>query len=46
MSSVCVLGIMCIVISQWEKFSTAKYRGLRAGKNFVIGKRGYFCLFI
>ena len=31
MSCVCVLGILCIVISQWEKFSTAKYRGVRAG---------------
>ena len=31
MSSICFLGTCCIVVSLWSKFSTPKYRVLRAG---------------
>uniref|UniRef100_H2XV38 Adiponectin receptor n=2 Tax=Ciona intestinalis TaxID=7719 RepID=H2XV38_CIOIN len=40
MSCVCVLGVLCIVISQWEKFSTAKYRSVRAVLFAALGLSG------
>jgi len=30
MSAICFLGILCIIISQWDRFGTAKYRSCRA----------------
>ena len=32
MVTVSTLGILCIIISLWDKFGTPKYRPLRAGK--------------
>ncbi|CAK8694573.1 unnamed protein product [Clavelina lepadiformis] len=40
MSVVCILGISCIIISQWDKFSTAKYRGVRAILFAALGLSG------
>nr|CAB3220186.1 adiponectin receptor protein 1-like [Phallusia mammillata] len=40
MSAVSILGVACIVISQWDKFSTAKFRGVRAILFAALGLSG------
>jgi len=40
MSCICVLGVLCIVISQWDKFGTAKYRSTRAIVFAALGLSG------
>jgi len=40
MSCICVLGIMCIVFSQWDRFGTAKYRTTRAIVFVALGLSG------
>lgn len=40
MSVICVLGVLCIVISQWDKFGTAKYRSTRAIIFAALGLSG------
>lgn len=40
MTSVCVLGVLCIVISQWDKFSTARFRRVRAILFAALGLSG------
>nr|XP_039270975.1 adiponectin receptor protein 1-like isoform X2 [Styela clava] len=40
MTSVCVLGVLCIVISQWDKFSTARFRRVRAVLFAALGLSG------
>ncbi|PFX18714.1 adiponectin receptor protein 1-like [Stylophora pistillata] len=40
MSLILTLGILCIIVSLWSKFSTPKYRGLRAGLFLTFGCSG------
>ena len=35
MSMICSLGVICIIVSLWDKFSAPHYRLLRAGKYVV-----------
>ena len=36
MVTISTLGTLCIIISLWDKFSTPKFRPLRAGKYFLL----------
>ena len=33
---ICSLGIICIIVSLWDKFNAPEYRLLRAGKVFIF----------
>lgn len=37
---ICVLGIIAIVVSQWDRFATPEYRGVRAGVFVGLGLSG------
>ncbi|MBN3304573.1 PAQR2 protein, partial [Amia calva] len=37
---ICVLGISAIVVSQWDRFATPQYRGVRAGVFVGLGLSG------
>ncbi|KAH0617074.1 hypothetical protein JD844_028698, partial [Phrynosoma platyrhinos] len=37
---ICVLGIAAIIVSQWDRFATPQYRGVRAGVFLALGLSG------
>uniref|UniRef100_A0ACB8FMY6 Adiponectin receptor protein 2 n=1 Tax=Sphaerodactylus townsendi TaxID=933632 RepID=A0ACB8FMY6_9SAUR len=37
---ICVLGIAAIIVSQWDRFATPQYRGVRAGVFLGLGLSG------
>eukprot|EP00112_Aurelia_sp_Birch-Aquarium-sp1_P000524 Seg1050.4 transcript_id=Seg1050.4/GoldUCD/mRNA.D3Y31 product="Adiponectin receptor protein" protein_id=Seg1050.4/GoldUCD/D3Y31 len=40
MTTVVILGTMCIIVALWDKFGTPKYRPLRAGLFLTLGCSG------
>lgn len=38
---ICSLGIICIIVSLWDKFNAPEYRLLRAGKVFIYFFRAF-----
>lgn len=37
---ICILGIAAIIVSQWDRFATPQYRGVRAGVFLALGLSG------